>query len=71
MNELPPEEEAALAAYHLLGKWLPSGIGPVVSLAVQLARMALQRESDPVAYLRSLLEADARRQAEAKWGPTG
>jgi len=65
---LPPEEDAALAAFEVLSKWLPSSVGPAANLGLQLARKALEREQDPMAYMRSLLEADAQALATKKWG---
>lgn len=65
---LPPEEELVLTAFQTLSRWLPSSIGPSAALGLQIARLALEREEDPVAYLRTLLEADAQRLAAEKFG---
>lgn len=65
---LPPEEDAALAAFEVLSKWLPSSVGPSANLGLKIARQALEREQDPVAYLRTLLEADGQKLAAEKWG---
>ena len=68
-------ELSALATLEKLTQLLPSPIGILAGLGVQLARAALENQADPVAHMEAMiaatLQAEAQAQARAKWGGGG